>query len=411
MMRRAVGLVAGLLGLACAGEPDANVAVERAAIVNGEPSDETDDNVVRIAGQISETFKLACTGTLIAPNVVLTALHCVSYRADPNATFACNPDGMIDPSVPGAGSLGAPIAGEDVEVFFGAMPDGEPDAYGDRVFGSGATQICRGDIAVVVLDRDLSQNVAPLRFGRGVTIGETMKIVGYGQTEQPTSQGRYRRGNQRVLDVGMSECGPGSSTTPPETFVLGQGACHGDSGGPAFSEETGALAGVYSLSLAPSCTSIGVRNTFVVVPSFEGMIRAALQYAGREPVLEMDAGGGSAGMTGCAASGGTGGSSGTDTGGTDTGGTDTGGTDTGGTGGSSGTDTGGSSGEETGGSGGAEVGSGSRRDPGCACQAPGGRPLTLYAWFGLALAAFAAARRRNRGAEAVLASSGHDERS
>ena len=370
--RRFIGFTLGLLGLACAGEPDADFAVERAAIVNGEPSDETDDHVVNVVAQISDTFTLNCTGTLIAPDVVLTALHCVTYREDPNATFGCNTDGSIDPTVPGAGSLGAPVPGENVKIFFGAVPGSEPDAIGVQVFGSGSTQICRGDIAAVVIDTELIPDGNPIRFGQRVQIGETMKIVGYGQTEQPTSQGRYRRGGLRILDVGITECGPGSSTTPPETFVLGQGACHGDSGGPAFSEETGAVVGVYSLSVGRTCTSVGVRNTFTVVPSFERTIREALEFAGREPVIEELPAGGSSGMTGCAASGGTGGSSGSSSGGDS-------------------------------GTGNVGEGSGSRRDPGCACEAPGGHRLTAYGWFGVALAAFAAARRRTRNRERVVA--------
>jgi MYXO-CTERM domain-containing protein len=367
--RCTLGLAASLLVLGCAGPPDADVGVQRAAIVNGEPSDESDDEVVDIYSQISDTFTLRCSGTLIAPDVVLTALHCVSYRADPNARFTCNADGSIRPSVPDAGSLGAPVPGENIQVFLGAMHGSEPDALGLQVFGSGTNQICRADIAVVVLDREVGQKVAGIRFGRRVTIGETMKIVGYGQTEQPSSQGRYRRSGLGVLDVGVTACGPGSSTTPAETFVLGEGACHGDSGGPAFSEETGAITGVYSLSLAPSCLSIGVRNTFTVVPSFEGMIREALDFAGREPLLEPSAGGSAGAAPACAASGGTGGS--------------------------------GAVGE----------GSGSREDPSCTCRAAGGRPST-YGFFGLAFAMLALVRRRTRTRDLVYPQRyGHDERS
>jgi hypothetical protein len=357
----ALGLSASLLALACAGPPDAAPAVERIAIVNGEPSDEMDDEVVDIYSKISDRDTLHCSGTLIAPDVVLTALHCVSYRADPNATFTCNADGSITPSVPGAGSLGAPVPGENVQVFLGSTHGSEPDALGRQVFGSGATQICRGDIAVVVLDHEIGQEFAAVRLGHGVSIGEMMTIVGYGQTEQTVSEGRHRRTGRRVLDVGISSCGPGSSTTPPETFVLGEGPCHGDSGGPALSEETGAVTGVYSLSLAPSCLSIGIRNTFTVVPTFEPLIREALEFAGREPVIESSSGG-SSGAPGCAAIGGTSGTAGTS----------------------------GTSGDDEG------EGSGSREDPACTCRLTGGRPNPFYAGIGLTLLMFTGIRRRTR---------------
>jgi hypothetical protein len=340
-----VGLVA------CSDERgDPAVGVLRTAIVNGEPSDASEDDVVDIYARVSDADILHCSGSLIAPNVLLTALHCVAYRDDPNAQFSCSSDGTLMSATPGAGELGGTTMPSEIEIFVGASHDLEPNAYGFRVFGSGSRQICRGDIAAVVLDRDLGQDFNAVRLGRSVSLGERMRIVGYGQTEEAQSSGRYRRTGLRVQDIGAVGDDPGGGTTAPNTFVLGEGACHGDSGGPAFSEETGALTGVYSLSAAATCTAVGVRNTFTLVSSYESMIRSALESAGHEPVVE-EGGGGTGGM---APRGGSGGS--------------------------------GALGE----------GSGSREDPSCACRTAGGRTHTEYGLFGLVFAMFTAARRRTR---------------
>jgi hypothetical protein len=343
-----LALTASLLALACSGDPEAGFGVERTPIVYGEPSDETDDKVVFIITQTSDAQRGSCTATLIAPDVIVTALHCVSFREDPGATFRCRTDGSIIPNSPGAGELGLPIAGENVEVFVGATPGVEPDAVGRRVFGSGATQICRGDLAAVVLNQELTQDdYAMVRFGRSVARGESVVAIGYGGTESPTLSGRRRRTTE-VLDVGEYQGVDATGPTPPGTFVVGEGPCFGDSGGPALSEETGAVVGVYSLSLSPECTSIGARNTYTMVPAFEDTIRQALEFAGREPLLEPDTGSG--GTSGRGGSGGTG-----------------------------------AFGE----------GSGSREDTSCACRAAGTR-RAAYDWYALALAAFAAVRRRGR---------------
>ncbi len=79
----------------------------------------------------------------------------------------------------------------------------------------------------------------------------------------------------------------GPTTAAPRTFVTSQGACFGDSGGPAFSEETGALSGVYSLAggagLHRRATS---RNVYTRFSPFTKMIEQAFAEAGAEPVLE-----------------------------------------------------------------------------------------------------------------------------
>jgi hypothetical protein len=342
-------LTASLLALACSSDPEAGFGIERAPIVNGEPSDEMDDKVVQIITRTSDTHAAGCTAMLIAPDVIVTALHCVSYRENPTGTFTCRADGSIVPDSDRAGSLGAPTAGENVQVHVGAMPDQEPDAIGVRVFGSGATQICRGDLAAVVLDRELTQDFTMVRFGRSVSVGESLVAIGYGTTESPEIQGRRRR-TVEVLDVGDYQGIDGTGPTPPDTFVVGQGPCFGDSGGPALSAETGAIVGVYSLSLAPMCTSIGARNTLTLVPAFEDTGRRALEFANREPLLEPDTGTG--GTSGRGGSGGTG-----------------------------------AQGE----------GSGSREDPSCACRTGGRHQNVLSGALGVALALLAVARRRPRG--------------
>jgi hypothetical protein len=334
--------VMAALAAACSADPEAGFGVERAAIVNGEPSDETDDQVVDILADSQ-----ACSATLVAPDVILTALHCVAHRDNQSGTFGCNPDGSIDPDTPDAGALGLPIDPEEILVFVGANHGTEPAALGRRVFTTGATQICRGDLAAVVLDRPIGTKINSLRFGRSVTDNEELLSVGYGQTEDGFGMGRRRRA-VTVFDIGDVGTVPGSGRTPPDTFVVGEGPCHGDSGGPALSVETGALVGVYSLSLPSSaCMSATVRNIYTLVPSFEDTIREAFEFAGREPVVEE----GSGGTGGTAPTGGTGGNAG--------------------------------------------EGSGSREDPSCACHAAGGR-RPVYGFYALVLAAFAAFRRRGR---------------
>lgn len=352
----------GGLGFACSGFPETPDAARasRSAIVNGEPSDEQDDAVVKV---IVPSEQALCSGTLVAPNLVVTALHCVAtYNAF--GVFSCDTKGVLVTSSPPDGELGAPVAAEGIEVHLGATPDSVADAYGKRVFGSGSQVICRNDIAFVVLDRDLDAPLAPLRRQQATVRNEVMRVVGYGQTEMPVSIGRHRRDGVLVTAVAPVGTTPGSGNAAPNTFVLGPGACQGDSGGPALDAETGALTGVYSLSAGISCEYEQIRNVYTNVAAFSSLVDRAFEFAGHTPIPEPGHAGNGSGGAGNGSTGGGAGTTGSSGSANASGGAHSGGSET--SGGSSPQAGSSSSGGVMG------EGSGSRRDSSCALKAPPG---------------------------------------
>lgn len=401
----ALGLATLALGCSDIENPGA-FSQEGAAIVNGERSDASDDGVI----QIQRRGGVACTGSMIAPNVVLTALHCVAEFSQ-DSGFVCSPDGTVAPTSPVDGTLGATYDPSLFDIRIGAEYHAEVDAHAQKIFGTGTSTICTKDLAVMILDRELDTPIVPLRFGRSVERGEIVRAVGYGQTETSGTSGRFVRHDISVIDVGADLWQDNSKGVAPYTLTIGQGPCHGDSGGPARSEETGAALGVYSLLTSANCQSPGVKNVYTQVSPFEGLIRKVLTEAGYEPTLEPDPNdmgpsgeGGAAGSdAGGAAgdttvpkevggSGGTGDGTGGSRGGSGGSGAQGGGSATGGTDASGGADETGATTGVTG------NGSGSRRDPSCACrttpeserQAPMGTLGALIGVLGLVV------RRRRR---------------
>jgi hypothetical protein len=282
--------LATALGAGCGqADEDTELGVLTQPMFAGVPSDASYDGVVYVETKQTADSTLSCTGTLVAPNLVITALHCVTNAALEGYTFTCKPDGSLSSTDVQAGTLGALVLASNVKIYTGSPVEYDsraPAAVGMRLFGTGSTQACQGDLALVQLDRALAQPVASVRLDRMAAWKESVTVLGYGETETGNNGGLRRMRQVEVLDVGSMSAADSTRTASPRTFVVGEGPCKGDSGGPAFSDTTGALLGVFSLNTANSCDSVGTRNIYTSLAPFSKLILDTFEKAGAEPVLE-----------------------------------------------------------------------------------------------------------------------------
>lgn len=268
----------------CDSGPEATVAERAQAVLEGEPSDRA--SVVLVLKQ-TDSDANQCSGTMIAPNLLLTARHCVSAFTD--GDYTCTIDGNLDNSRPrspaNAGDMGLPFPPERIEIHLDQQPTlGTPDAIGKQIIAPETDTICRNDIAFVVLENELDVAVSPVRLTEGVYPGQLTTVVGYGTNELRTTA-RFERSGLSVLAVGPSEFFEQEGYALPRTFVLGRSVCPGDSGGPALDTETDAALGVFSF-FRGTCTDSEARNFFSQLAPYRSHAEQAFEAAGHAPVLE-----------------------------------------------------------------------------------------------------------------------------
>jgi secreted trypsin-like serine protease len=172
-----------------------------------------------------------CTGTALAPDLVLTAAHCVTGKlSHAIKTF----------------QTGQPIAVRGVAIH----PRFDAAAY--------AAARATADIALLKLAAPLRELVMPatLAPARRVATGETLTIAGFGVTAAGTDRGL---GVPRMAELAVTGK-PGSLQIrlydlATRNLRAGLGACTGDSGAPVFdgktAQGTGQVIGVVSWSTAP----------------------------------------------------------------------------------------------------------------------------------------------------------------
>ena len=274
-----------LFGVAGCGQAAPELWDQQAqGIYKGSPSGVEDDGIVKVSVVAANGAASFCSGSLLAPNVVLTARHCVSNIVD--GEFTCTDAGELTPESKG-GRFGSPIEPAGLKIYVGAENTEPLAAVGAKVFATQTPTICRNDIAVIVLDRELSGvPLMPIRLDRGNQRGEKLRVIGFGETELATQGVRLTKDGLTISQVGSSQFRADGDPIPPRTFLtLGPALCKGDSGGPALTSD-GAVTGVYS-QLVESCSSPNARQFFTqVAPFADEVLRPAFELAGYEPIVE-----------------------------------------------------------------------------------------------------------------------------
>lgn len=311
----ALVLVAGITASGCsggAGESSEPTESSSQAIIDGTNSTSAQDSVVLIEQPLSATEMVICSGVLLAPNLVMTARHCVSNL--PDEAFTCDENGV--------GSEGGDVLSDvdpsSLYIFVGATRKtklSQAAAKGKELFHDDATNICNHDVAVILLDTSIPDAVvAPVRLDSGPLVNESIIAVGWGVTSTTETPGTRQ---QRT--IGVQRVGPGRDDAdeldvPPNEFEVGESICEGDSGGPAFDATTGAVVGVVSrggngtapVDNDPASSCVNASNFYSEPSHFVAVIDAAYTAAGATPDLESgsDAGTGPSSSSGGGSGGG-----------------------------------------------------------------------------------------------------------
>ena len=213
-----------------AGSLFALVPLSAQAVVQGQVARDPDGlraSVVRIESTQGEI----CSGTLIAPDLVLTAAHCVMHRAGYSVV-------AVDRAFRQR-RIGVAAATMHPEFVPGTTPEEQPGV----------------DLALVKLAQPLGADYMPLdpRGGGSIGTGDAVDIAGFGVVaENRRNTARTLRQAHLVSIGSLQVANRVTVVTDRRRFAetAGAGACLGDSGGPILAGGPGGyqLLGVVSWS-------------------------------------------------------------------------------------------------------------------------------------------------------------------
>lgn len=238
----ACSLAATSLGACATGGYDDDFGESADAIIGGTPHDGDPQTVY-----LMQRGGFVCTGSLIAPRVVLTALHCVDSG------------GGVGPA-------------SQFSIGVGPRADGSSVyARVSEVRTARASRFEGNDIAVLLLTSAGSLTPYEVSFV-APRVGDPIIGIGYGQTN----------GSRRGLPAGRKYRGASTIGRLGAMEIVTQRAlpCYGDSGGPLF-DAAGRVIGVVSRGTASMCE--GGSGIYTRVDAHRALIERAIADTGATP--------------------------------------------------------------------------------------------------------------------------------
>jgi trypsin len=203
----------------------------RASIINGRTATIAEfPSLAYIQAQEGKTG-FACTGTVVAPRVILTAAHCVEDLERGRFTPAGNFAVATGTTSPGQALRENVFRVVDTHVFPGFDPGN-----------------LRGDAGILVLDRPTAAPPIPLAGAADAAFyagGATAQLAGWGLTRPNVQRGASSLQATTMVVQPPSACQQRTRRHYPSFSPAGQlcaldvpagksGGCYGDSGGPAI---------------------------------------------------------------------------------------------------------------------------------------------------------------------------------
>ncbi|TKD13062.1 S1 family peptidase [Polyangium fumosum] len=204
--------------------PEGAVAEAELDISGGYP----DDKDTAVVGIYATNLGGICTGSLLAPNLVLTARHCVSEINNNQGTVEC-----------GVTKFSPPAAPSSYLVTTGPELSQDPSVYRatkEVVLLPAGDDFCGQDQAILILAENIPEAEAkPLvpRLDEPLVTGEKYSAIGFGATDGAgNGAGARRRRDDLTITCVTEECPQGAVKTTE--WMGNAGVCQGDSGGPAI---------------------------------------------------------------------------------------------------------------------------------------------------------------------------------